>query len=221
MLLENGYNVNLMFISRAFKKWRWSFKRPSFEQLHKYTRDNVLYYAVYQQQVKAIPWRHLKFADESHFSSRGSLLESSHPRFETKQDIIADKIRSGFQMMHLSTKPTQWRFWLRRTQPTNCRFWVASQRLKPGDYFIVDNAQVHVAEEILEELVQELGSAGVQMKMLPTYSPELNPCEQVFARMKNHLRHWRGDQRFLYEIIKAGSLVTYSQVVGFYNHCLK
>jgi transposase len=38
--------------------------------------------------------------------------------------------------------------------------------------------------QIQEYLLQH----GVTVVTLPTYSPELNPCELVFARVKRHLR---------------------------------
>lgn len=85
---------------------------------------------------------------------------------------------------------------------------------------MVDNAKIHVADEILEELTEELTSSGVEMRTLPTYSPELNPCELVFGLMKSHLRRYRGDSRFQYEIIRAAAVVTYAQVVMFYHHCV-
>ena len=34
---EKGYPVSITFIHWIFKEWRWSWKRPSFKQLQKYT----------------------------------------------------------------------------------------------------------------------------------------------------------------------------------------
>ena len=60
-----------------------------------------------------------------------------------------------------------------------------------GDYFILDNSRIHYAEEIQEEIDDLLNAYGVTMVFLPTYSPELNPCELVFAQAKYWLRRNR------------------------------
>ena len=92
VLLENNFKVSLMFVSRIFKKWRWSFKKPSYEQLNKYTQENILYYATYQHCIKEIPWYRLKFADESHFNSKGICsicFKLINARFEKRQGPIS------------------------------------------------------------------------------------------------------------------------------------
>ena len=89
-----------------------------------------------------------------------------------------------------------------------------------GDLLIVDNAAIHIAEEIFSELIAMLANHGVEMKTLPTYSPELNPCELVFGTIKNHMRHWRGHDRFFLEIIKSASCVSYTHVLSYYTKCV-
>ena len=103
---------------------------------------------------------------------------------------------------------------------TVIKYWIENGHLTQGDYLIVDNASIHVSDEIAEELDHILDSSGVTMRLLPTYSPELNPCELVFSIMKSHLRYWCGNNRFWLEIIHAASKVTYTEVVSFYSHCL-
>ncbi len=100
------------------------------------------------------------------------------------------------------------------------RYWIDAGDLRTGDILIVDNAQVHLAAEILEELTKELNQAEITMRTLPTYSPELNPCELVFGLMKTHLRNWREEERFWLEILFAASQVTYRQVLSFYSRCI-
>ena len=89
-----------------------------------------------------------------------------------------------------------------------------------GDYLLIDNAPVHLGEEIQTELMQILSEAEVTLCRLPTYSPELNPCELVFGLMKNHLRNWRGSDKFWMEIIKSVALVDYKTMVSFYSKCI-
>ena len=99
-------------------------------------------------------------------------------------------------------------------------YWIENGYLIAGDFLIVDNATVHVADEIWDAILALCSSAGISFRLLPCYSPELNPCELVFGFMKNYLRKWRGDDRFWLEILHAVAQLTYSQLVAFYHHCM-
>ncbi len=59
-----------------------------------------------------------------------------------------------------------------------------------GDVLVLDNAYIHRGEHILQPLQLLLATAGVRMCFLPTYSPELNPCD-VYAQCKHYLRYHR------------------------------
>ena len=56
--------------------------------------------------------------------------------------------------------------------------------LKPGDVVIMDNLGSHKGEAVR----QAIRSAGAKLSSSPTYSPDLNPIEQVFAKFKHLLR---------------------------------
>lgn len=99
-------------------------------------------------------------------------------------------------------------------------FLLDNNHLVHGDFLIVDNCSIHFAEEYREDLLAILDEAGVQLRFLPAYSPELNPCELVFSGVKNHLRHWRGGGRFWAEIFIALANVTYVNMIAWYKHCI-
>ena len=50
--------------------------------------------------------------------------------------------------------------------------------------FITDNHAVHHVPEVRELIY----NSGVIIRYLPPYSPDLNPIEEAFARVKHHLR---------------------------------
>src|SRR6202162_4529725 len=56
--------------------------------------------------------------------------------------------------------------------------------LRPGDIVIMDNLGSHRGR-IVRQLIR---SAGAKLFFLPKYSPDLNPIEQVFAKLKHLLR---------------------------------
>ena len=56
--------------------------------------------------------------------------------------------------------------------------------LRPGDIVIMDNLGSHKGKAAR----QLIRSAGAKLFFLPKYSPDLNPIEQVFAKLKHLLR---------------------------------
>jgi transposase len=56
--------------------------------------------------------------------------------------------------------------------------------LKPGDIVIVDNLGSHKGKAVR----RAIRAAGAKLFFLPKYSPDLNPIEQVFAKLKALLR---------------------------------
>lgn len=56
--------------------------------------------------------------------------------------------------------------------------------LSPGDIVILDNLGSHKGKPV-RRLIR---SAGARLLFLPPYSPDLNPIEQVFAKLKTLLR---------------------------------
>jgi transposase len=56
--------------------------------------------------------------------------------------------------------------------------------LKPGDIVIMDNLGSHKRKAVR----RALRVAGAKLFFLPPYSPDLNPIEQVFAKLKTLLR---------------------------------
>lgn len=56
--------------------------------------------------------------------------------------------------------------------------------LAPGDTVIIDNLGSHKSKRVRSVL----RTAGARLAFLPPYSPDLNPIEQVFAKLKAALR---------------------------------
>jgi transposase len=56
--------------------------------------------------------------------------------------------------------------------------------LRPGDIVILDNLGSHKGKAVR----QFIRTAGAKLFFLPKYSPDLNPIEQVFAKLKHLLR---------------------------------
>jgi len=61
---------------------------------------------------------------------------------------------------------------------------VLGPTLKPGDIVILDNLGSHKGKAVRKAI----RAAGARLIFLPKYSPDLNPIEQVFAKLKTLLR---------------------------------
>ena len=56
--------------------------------------------------------------------------------------------------------------------------------LRPGDIVILDNLSSHKGQRV-REMIE---AAGASLLYLPPYSPDLNPIENAFAKLKALLR---------------------------------
>jgi transposase len=89
--------------------------------------------------------------------------------------------------------------------------------LRPGDVVIMDNLSGHKHPDVLDALAQR----GVQVKLLPPYSPDFNPIEEAFSKVKQALRRWRA--RTTTELIEAVGdalrAITAQDIRGWFEHC--
>ena len=56
--------------------------------------------------------------------------------------------------------------------------------LHPGDMVVMDNLSCHKRSEVRQAIEQ----AGCVLRLLPPYSPDLNPIEKAFSKLKAKLR---------------------------------
>lgn len=61
--------------------------------------------------------------------------------------------------------------------------------LKPGDVVVLDNLGSHKGQAVR----RAIRSAGAHLLFLPPYSPDLNPIEMMFSKLKTLLR--KADER--------------------------
>ncbi len=89
--------------------------------------------------------------------------------------------------------------------------------LKPGQIVIMDNLQVHKMKKV-RELIEE---CGCHLVFLPSYSPDFNPIEEAFSKVKTLLR--KAKARSFEVLVEATggalSAVTKEDARGFFIHC--
>ena len=89
--------------------------------------------------------------------------------------------------------------------------------LNKGDAVILDNLSAHKCKEI-RELIE---SVGAELWYLPPYSPDLNPIEKMWSKIKAILRALkvRTEKELINAIAKALEAVTANDVKGWFKSC--
>lgn len=89
--------------------------------------------------------------------------------------------------------------------------------LKAGDILVMDNLSTHKDREALEMLK----SAGVTVRFLPAYSPDYNPIEMMWSKVKALLRkaEARNNETLLHAIGDALDQITQKEATHWFAHC--
>lgn len=94
---------------------------------------------------------------------------------------------------------------------------VLTPTLRAGDVLIMDNLSPHKSRLTLSLIAQ----AGAQVLFLPPYSPELNPIELMWSKVKQHLRsaEARTEEELLQAIGSALASVTAQDAINWFANC--
>lgn len=89
--------------------------------------------------------------------------------------------------------------------------------LRPGDIVIMDNLSAHKSSKTLEAIQ----SVGAHVRFLPAYSPDLNPIELMWSKVKGLLRKTqaRCPESLLTAIANALDKVSACDAAGWFAHC--
>ena len=89
--------------------------------------------------------------------------------------------------------------------------------LKPGQLVIMDNYSIHKNKQVR----QLIGRAGCYLVYLPTYSPDFNPIEMIFSKIKAGIKKLKPDsiQKLKQVFATAIEAVTKQDVINCFQHC--
>ena len=89
--------------------------------------------------------------------------------------------------------------------------------LRPGDIVVMDNLASHKRPQAIA-LIE---AAGATVRFLPPYSPDLNPIEKLFSKIKAYLRKVKARTiEALHEALgEALRTVKDSDIAGWFNSC--
>ena len=84
----------------------------------------------------------------------------------------------------------------------------------------MDNAAVHTGEDTVLQVIDTLENCGIDLRLLPTYSPELSPIELVFGIVKAHIKYKRTMQTLQDAILYAFGTLNHEILLGCYHHVI-
>ena len=89
--------------------------------------------------------------------------------------------------------------------------------LQPGDVVVLDNLAMHKQPEVQVAIER----VGARLRFLPPYSPDFNPIEMAFAKLKAFMRAAR--PRSFDQVVElvaiALELFSPSECLNFVRHC--
>ena len=92
-----------------------------------------------------------------------------------------------------------------------------TQSLRSQQIVVMDNLTARKGERV-RELIEE---RGCELLYLPPYSPDLNPIEEAFSKIKGILRKAEGRSReaLIEAMGRALDAITSRDARGFFGHC--
>jgi transposase len=94
---------------------------------------------------------------------------------------------------------------------------ILAPRLRPGDIVIMDNLSAHKSDLV----VKTVQSLHADVKFLPAYSPDLNPIEKMWSKLKQILRGLkpRTNEELLRDTGTALNMITTDDARSWFESC--
>jgi transposase len=94
---------------------------------------------------------------------------------------------------------------------------ILAPRLESGQIVLMDNLSVHKSKWV-RDLIEE---KGCQLWLLPSYSPDMNPIEEAFSKVKNLITKAKARTLEALFAVTGGALeaVSKEDARGFFEDC--
>ena len=145
-------------------------------------------------------------------AQRGQRVEGSYPQGHWQTTTIIGALRlEGPSACVTIDGPTDTEIFEAYVREALC------PTLRPGDVVIMDNLSPHKGARALELIIQ----TGAEVRFLPAYSPDLNPIEPMWSKVKGGLRAAEArTQSMLLEAVASNlGKVTSQDARGWFAHC--
>jgi transposase len=165
----------------------------------------------WQSQQKRLDINKLVFLDETGAKTNMTRLYGWGPRDQRVTDLVPHEHWETTTLIHAIDCHGS-RASMITNGPTNSWVfeadvdWLLAPALRSGDILVMDNLSSHKGTAVLEKI----RATGAEVLFLPPYSPDFNPIEQIFSKIKSHLRRLavRTERKLYNAIGKAIDAVT-------------
>ena len=186
---------------RSYLPKRWTHKKIKRVARERFTLDNLRYTETFMELLHSVDPYRLQFMDESGFK----LPEVCHPlyghapcgeraievvRYHSAPNVTLHLLAGLGGVSHYKVTPGASDSITFLNFITEC---VYSQTdygvpaLKPNDILVIDNATIHHSQDA-QLLKTWLEAQGIDVVYTPKYSPDMNPVEECFSKIKAVIR---------------------------------
>lgn len=217
---QMGITGSRMIICRALQKLGLLLKKKSPHAPERDTPEVQEQRREFAEDVEPVEPQRLVFVDETGVTTamtpaygrapKGERVESSAPASWESVTVIAalgaDGVRAPLAIEGAVNAATFLAYVEQVLVPA----------LHPGDVVIFDNLSSHLSPEV----TAAIGRAGASVLPLPPYSPDFNPIEEMFSKLKEFLRRVGARAKeHLYDAIGDGLRgVTPGDILGWFRH---
>ena len=183
-----GVPCHLSTIARVLRRHRISRKKKT---LHAEERDSPRVQAAraaFDERLSTVDPQHLIFVDETGATTNrtraygrapvGERVEGTAPASWQSVTLIAGVRSTGVVAPFLIQGATDTPTFQQDVEE------VLAPEVRPGDVVVWDNLKPHQNAQAIATLEE----AGAQVEPLPPYSPDKTPIEEMFSKVKGHLR---------------------------------
>jgi transposase len=215
-----GITGSIMIISRGLHKLDITRKKKSLHATEQDRPEVQKARRSFRRKVKPIEPKRLVFVDETGVTTamtpaygrapRGQRVEGSAPASWESVTVIAamglDGVRAPLAFPGALNAATFESYVEQVLVPS----------LHEGDVVVFDNLKPHLGPAVVEAIER----AGAIVLLLPPYSPDYTPIEEMFSKFKEFLRRFSARAKdHLYEAIGEGlRQVTAQDLLGWFRH---
>ena len=178
--------------------------------------------AEYREQISACEVSRLKFVDEAGATLALTRLYGRAAPGQRVVDAVPQNYGSSQTLLGALSVEGVGAPWLIEGAVDGqvFRLWVKEvlgPTLRPGDVVVMDNLQAHKVSGVEEEI----NGRGARLIYLSPYSPDFNPIEQCWSKIKTYLRQAKARTiEVLMEAIKqALATITAADACAWFAHC--
>lgn len=219
-----GVRVSIGTLFNTLKKLNITRKKKTFSDPKKNTEDVKRKKENYDRQLEKIPLEKRLYLDETgsclNMSSAYGRSKQGQPAYDEKPSYPGDTVSTVAILAEDGIK-AKYTYSIALTAVLFISYLdiYVLPILKNEQTLIMDNHPVHHAKIASEYLHKN----NIKFLYLPPYSPELNPIEEAFSKIKHAIKKHkpRTLDRLLTAINKAFETITNKDIDGYFNHAVQ